>query len=96
MSQIRRAGYTVMHPRYNGKDMKNDIGMIKLDDPLHFNRWIRQVCLPDKDILGPMWRNKPEPNSTCIAIGWGALREYGPDRKILSEVRLKYKYKNLN
>lgn len=81
MSQFRKARYAIEYPRYSGKDMTNDIGMIMLDDPLRFNRWVRPVCLPDQDILGAMWRRQPEPGSSCVAIGWGATSERGPDRE---------------
>nr|XP_031838376.1 serine protease nudel isoform X2 [Nomia melanderi] len=88
MAQSRRARYTIIHPQYDGENMRNDIGMIKLDDPLRFNRWVRPVCLPESDILGGMWRQEPEVNSTCIAIGWGATRENGPDPDHLREVEV--------
>lgn len=81
MSQSRKARYTVMYSQYNARHLQNDIGMIMLDDPLRFNRWVRPVCLPGPNLLGPMWRNKPEPNTTCIAIGWGTTAEYGLNRK---------------
>lgn len=81
MAQSRRARYTITHPRYNARSMSNDIAMIRMDDPLRFNRWVRPVCLPEAEILGDMWRRKPEANSTCVAIGWGATREQGPDRE---------------
>ncbi|XP_076761416.1 serine protease nudel [Xylocopa sonorina] len=88
MAQTRRARYTVMHPYYSEKDMTNDIGMIRLDDPLRFNRWVRPVCLPGPSLFGSTWREKPEPNSTCIAIGWGATTEYGRDPDHLREVEV--------
>ena len=71
----------ILHSQYDPRSMRNDIAMIMLDDPLRFNRWVRPICLPGPDLLGPMWRNKPEPNSTCIAIGWGAVKEFGANRK---------------
>ncbi|KZC07967.1 Serine protease nudel [Dufourea novaeangliae] len=88
MAQSRKARYTVIHPQYDSNDMRNDIGMIMLDDPLRFNRWVRPVCLPEANILGSMWRHKPEAGSTCIAIGWGATREFGPDPDHLREVEV--------
>nr|XP_034181143.1 serine protease nudel [Osmia lignaria] len=88
MSQYRKARYAIEYPRYNSKDMTNDIGMIMLDDPLRFNRWVRPVCLPEEDILGPMWRRQPEPYTSCLAIGWGATSEHGPDPDHLREVEV--------
>ncbi|XP_050596291.1 serine protease nudel isoform X2 [Bombus affinis] len=88
MSQSRKARYTVMYSQYNARHLQNDIGMIMLDDPLRFNRWVRPVCLPGPNLLGPMWRNKPEPNTTCIAIGWGTTTEYGLNPDHLREVEV--------
>ncbi|XP_026666589.1 serine protease nudel-like isoform X2 [Ceratina calcarata] len=88
MAQTRKARYIVPHPQYNSKDMINDIAMIMLDDPLHFNRWVRPVCLPGRSLLGSMWRFKPEPNSICVTMGWGALSEHGPDPDDLREVQV--------
>ncbi|KOX71108.1 Serine protease nudel [Melipona quadrifasciata] len=88
MLQFRRARYMILHSQYNSRSLKNDIAMIMLDDPLRFNRWVRPVCLPGPDLLGPMWRNMPEPNSTCIAIGWGSVKEYGANPDHLREVEV--------
>ncbi|XP_043512079.1 serine protease nudel-like isoform X3 [Frieseomelitta varia] len=88
MSQFRRARYMILHSQYDPRSMRNDIAMIMLDDPLRFNRWVRPICLPGPDLLGPMWRNKPEPNSTCIAIGWGAVKEFGENPDHLREVEV--------
>ncbi|XP_076231283.1 serine protease nudel [Calliopsis andreniformis] len=88
MAQSRKARQTIIYPQYNSKELSNDIGMIMLDEPLRFNRWVRPVCLPGADILGDMWRLKPEANSTCIAIGWGAMKERGPDPDHLREVEV--------
>ncbi|XP_033322344.2 serine protease nudel [Megalopta genalis] len=88
MAQTRKARYTIIHPHFIKQDLNNDIAMIKLDDPLRFNRWVRPVCLPDVDLLGAMWRQKPDVNTTCIAIGWGAIKENGPDPDQLREVEV--------
>ncbi|CAK9811280.1 Serine protease nudel [Anthophora plagiata] len=88
MAQVRKARYTVIHPRYSSSDMSSDIGMIMLDDALRFNRWVRPVCLPSLDILGSLWRLKPDANTTCVAIGWGIISERGPDPDHLREVEV--------
>lgn len=63
--------------------MKNDIAMVKLDTPLLFNRWVRPVCLPSigRGSFGEDWMWAPAGGSICTTIGWGAIREKGPDRK---------------
>lgn len=66
-------------------DMKNDLSLLKLERPLSFNRWIRPICLPEPRHLSvdgnPNWRFGPPPGTFCFAIGWGAIKENGPDRK---------------
>lgn len=81
MAQSRTAKYVIIHPGYVKREMQNDIAMIILEKPLLFNRWVRQICLPALDTAGPQWREGPSPQSVCVAIGWGALRESGPDCK---------------
>jgi len=81
MVQTRKAKYVIIHPGYVKQVMQNDIAAIILDRPFIFNRWVRQVCLPFSKIVGPEWRRGPPPQSMCVAIGWGAMKESGPDRK---------------
>ncbi|XP_015117186.1 serine protease nudel [Diachasma alloeum] len=83
MAQSRRARYIVPHPAYNRATMANDIALIKLNEPLRFNRWIRPTCLPQD-----MWNFDPTPQTTCITIGWGATVEHGPDPDDLREVEV--------
>lgn len=81
-AQSRKAKFVVIHPDYESKNMQNDISLIMLDKPFLFNRWVREACLPSPSIMGPEWREEPSPLSICIGIGWGALREDGPNCKI--------------
>ncbi|XP_063992625.1 serine protease nudel isoform X2 [Diachasmimorpha longicaudata] len=83
MAQSRRARYIVPHPAYNRATMVNDIALIKLNEPLRFNRWIRPTCLPEDG-----WNFHPTPQTTCITIGWGATVEHGPDPDDLREVEV--------
>lgn len=84
-TQLRRVKNVMIHSDYRRLDMQNDVALVMLDEPLLFNRWVRQVCLPAADIAGAQWQQSPTSQSTCIAIGWGATREHGPDRKINSQ-----------
>ena len=75
MAQIRKAARVILHPNFSQRTMTNDIALILLDQPLSLNRWIRPACIPDFNL------NFPEPGSTCVVVGWGAMFENGPDRK---------------
>lgn len=81
-AQLRKAKFVIIHPDYESKNMQNDISLIMLDKPFIFNRWVRQACLPSPSIMDPERREEPSPLSMCIAIGWGALKENGPNCKI--------------
>ncbi|XP_050451697.1 serine protease nudel-like isoform X3 [Cataglyphis hispanica] len=87
-TQSRKARFVITHPDYESENMQNDISIIMLDKPFLFNRWIRQACLPSPSILGTEWNKEPSPLSMCIAIGWGALREDGPNSDYLREVEV--------
>ena len=64
-------------------DMKNDLALLKLESPLIFNRWVKPICLPSPDRVGIAgdWTWGPAEGTICDAVGWGAVRERGPDRK---------------
>ena len=55
----------------------NDVVILKLNNPLNFNKNAKPACLPDAD-----WT--PESVKTkCFASGWGALYHLGPSLKLL-------------
>lgn len=56
--------------------MRNDLALLKLSDKLHYNRWLRPICLPGSSRL-----RAPIPGTQCTAVGWGATQEHGSDRK---------------
>ncbi|XP_071642079.1 serine protease ndl [Temnothorax longispinosus] len=87
-TQWRRAKHVIIHPGFVKEQMQNDIAIIVLDKPLLFNRWVRQVCLPALNTAGLAWREGPSPQSVCVAVGWGAIREDGPDPDHLREVEV--------
>lgn len=65
--------------------MKNDLALLRLATPLSFNRWVKPICLPAPRHVSfegdPMWKFGPRPGTFCTVIGWGAIRESGPDRE---------------
>ena len=79
MTQTRRGKYIQIHPAYESDIFTADIALIKLDEPLRFNRWIQPACLPS--LTESYWENHPLPNTSCITVGWGQTIEGGPIRK---------------
>lgn len=64
--------------------MINDIALMKLESPLIFNRWVKPICLPGPGRTTTSlddWIWGPAEGTICKAVGWGAIREKGPDRK---------------
>lgn len=66
--------------------MINDIALLKLESPLIFNRWVKPICLPGPGRTtashnGDDWIWGPSEGTICKTVGWGAIREKGPDRK---------------
>ncbi|XP_015184626.1 PREDICTED: serine protease nudel-like [Polistes dominula] len=86
MTQNRIAKNIIIHPDYDPNLMRNDIGLIMLDKPLRFNRWVRPACLPEEKISGSIWNQVPSIDTMCVVLGWGALIEDGPDADQLREV----------
>uniref|UniRef100_A0A182MEN1 Peptidase S1 domain-containing protein n=1 Tax=Anopheles culicifacies TaxID=139723 RepID=A0A182MEN1_9DIPT len=77
--QITRVTHMIIHHAYSSTMMANDIALMRVEHPFHYNRWVRPICLPDRhrttDDRDWMWG--PKPGTVCTAIGWGALRERG-------------------
>lgn len=97
-TQIQSVSHVVVHQAYERRTMRNDLSLLRLAAPLKFNRWVKPICLPDKGrtTLGDDWIWGPEENTTCLAVGWGAIREKGPGSKSLAvQIEKLYIYNNL-
>ncbi|KAJ9579974.1 hypothetical protein L9F63_004357, partial [Diploptera punctata] len=79
--QTRAVSYIVLHSQYDRSDMRNDLALIKVKQPLRLNRWVRPACLPPFDFF-------PLPETYCTAVGWGATVERGPDPDQMREVEV--------
>lgn len=84
--QISKVNHVIRHPDYERATMKNDIALMKVKHRLSFNRWVRPICLPSKErsIAGDNWKFAPAAGTICSTLGWGAIREKGPDRNFCS------------
>lgn len=81
--QISKISHIIRHPEYERETMKNDIALMRLKHRLSFNRWVRPICMPGRgrSADGDDWKLGPAPGTICSTLGWGAIREKGPDRK---------------
>ncbi|CRK92869.1 CLUMA_CG006281, isoform A [Clunio marinus] len=80
-AQIIKVSHVITHAEYDRGTMKNDIALMRMKHPLSFNRWVRPICLPTKERVldNRNWKFGPPAGTLCSAIGWGAIREKGPD-----------------
>jgi secreted trypsin-like serine protease len=88
--QVRRVDRIFLAPEWNAQTLANDLAILRLSEPVEFNRYVQAACLP-----GP----EPQPNSEAIIIGWGANRVGGTPNNQLKQARMKiigqcYKYWN--
>lgn len=55
----------IFHPDYNKKTSENDVGLIKLKEPIEsFSDWVRPACLP----------RSSHSSSSYLIAGWGNIR----------------------
>ncbi|XP_053160344.1 transmembrane protease serine 2 [Hemicordylus capensis] len=62
-----RIAKIISHPNYDTTTKNNDVALMKLQSPLHFNEWTGPVCLPNPGMMF-------EPEQKCWITGWGAQR----------------------
>lgn len=82
-SQIVKVSHVIRHSDYEQATMKNDIALMRLKSSLSFNRWVRPICMPSKEKVSTdsNWKQGPAEGTLCSTLGWGAIREKGPDRE---------------
>lgn len=81
MEQRRWAAAVVANPSYDKRQLRNDIGLIKLSSPVRFNRYVRPICLPSEATAGRDFIHAPSEGAVCTTVGWGATVEHGADRE---------------
>lgn len=90
MVQIRKISHVIQHEEYDRSTMQHDISLMRVDQPLTYNRWVRPICLPGpgRSSLDEDWVFGPPHGTLCTTVGWGAIREKGPDPDDLKEVQV--------
>ncbi|CAH1153687.1 unnamed protein product [Phaedon cochleariae] len=76
----KRVKRVVRHRGFDSRTLYNDIAILTLDSPVDFSKHVRPLCLPtgSSDFSG----------RTATVIGWGSLRESGPQPAVLQEVNI--------
>lgn len=58
-----KISHVLYNPWYRGYD--NDIAVMRLAEPVQFNKYISPICMPDDDL--------EVENMLCTATGWGKI-----------------------
>ncbi|XP_068590082.1 ovochymase-1 isoform X2 [Cebidichthys violaceus] len=67
------------HPAYNTRTKESDLALLKLQQPLVFNQFVRPIDI---------WLSPLTPLRKCTVTGWGSTRENGPRVNRLQEVNV--------
>jgi hypothetical protein len=62
--QVKTVERIFKHPNYNPQTTENDLTILRLAQPVQFNKFVQPACLPGPD---------PRPDADVVLIGWGAL-----------------------
>lgn len=74
----------VYHPSFDEESIKNDVGVIILENNAKFNSYVKPICLPSHTLLNP-----PR-GTTLFSAGWG-LTENGTASDVKLKVELPIK-----
>ncbi|XP_053673750.1 proclotting enzyme [Anopheles nili] len=78
----RRVKRLVRHRGFDSRTLYNDVAVLSMDQPVSFTNQVRPICLPAAD------STRAYNGLTATVVGWGSLRENGPQPAILQEVNL--------
>lgn len=78
--QSRLVERIFMHPGWDSAKLKDDLAVLRLAQPVSFNRFVQPACLP-----GP----EPQPGSNVVVIGWGAEQLGGSPYQQLKQALVK-------
>lgn len=71
----------VRHRGFDSRTLYNDVAVLTMETPVVFTKTVRPICLPSGS-------SRKYNGLTGTVIGWGSLREGGPQPAILQEVTI--------
>ncbi|KAL7644217.1 UNVERIFIED_CONTAM: hypothetical protein RMT77_005043 [Armadillidium vulgare] len=75
--QVRKVVAEIPHEKFNASALENDIALLKVDLPFHFNKYVGPVILPTQGQVT---------EGCCVVTGWGYITESGPKSDILQKL----------
>lgn len=67
LEQEFKATYLILHEKYDSNNLKNDIGLIRLEGNYTYNANVKQVKLPGVYYFTP-------PDTPVTVAGWGSTK----------------------
>ncbi|CRL01385.1 CLUMA_CG014174, isoform A [Clunio marinus] len=77
----RKVKRVVRHKGFDSRTLYNDIAILTLDQRVPFSKSVKPVCLP-------LSGSRQFHGLSGTVVGWGSLRENGPQPSVLQEVNL--------
>lgn len=77
----RKVKRVVRHKGFDSRTLYNDVAILTLDQKVPFSRAIKPICLPAPG-------SRQFNGLIGTVVGWGSLREMGPQPSVLQEVTL--------
>jgi secreted trypsin-like serine protease len=66
---VLTANTSVLHPDFDSMTLQNDVGLIKLNEPVQFSDYISTIFLPSTDL---------QSDAAVTSIGWGQTDDFSP------------------
>eukprot|EP00096_Caligus_rogercresseyi_P010125 TRINITY_DN357_c0_g2_i1.p1 TRINITY_DN357_c0_g2~~TRINITY_DN357_c0_g2_i1.p1 ORF type:complete len:531 (-),score=72.03 TRINITY_DN357_c0_g2_i1:202-1656(-) len=79
---VRKVKKIVRHKGFSSQTLWNDVALVFLSEPVEYGDTIKPICLDTSDDLY-------EQNDTATVVGWGSIKEKGPQPSVLQEVTLR-------
>ncbi|KAB0801482.1 hypothetical protein PPYR_05836 [Photinus pyralis] len=77
----RKVKRVVRHRGFDARTLYNDVAILTMDSPVVFTHQVRPICLPQSS-------RDSHAGKTATVIGWGSIRESGPQPSVLQEVSI--------
>jgi secreted trypsin-like serine protease len=66
---VLTANTSVLHPDFDSMTLQNDVGLIKLNEPVQLSDYISTIFLPSTDL---------QSDAAVTSIGWGQTDDFSP------------------
>ncbi|KAB7498855.1 Serine proteinase stubble, partial [Armadillidium nasatum] len=81
---IDRNVYAIhIHPKFNSKNLHNDIAVIELLEPIDYQYHINSICIPSYGQI-------IDPYTLCVTTGWGKDSFHGSFQHILKKIEVPF------